>query len=373
MNRKLATLIGYIACTVISVFAGCFAFPESAELASIAFFIGLASMFTYHSLLKIEANPPQKGIVTWLGSFTGEVLDAGWRFFPGNPFIYNFIGADATKVSLTFNVKANTPDSVPLEMEVNLVYRFDPENYREFINSGGKDGVTEILKDIVHERIREWSTSEEEGPQGWKEARQAREEAIAILVKAILDETLDPVDDKLPTSALLKFYSKPQQPPYHAEETKWGAGWSKLRTIIESRSAVEQGELEKRVEARREAIKKVTKGKGLSKPSLGITIRRLGLGDIKPPADIEKSASLKPVEEMKRDAEAVQLDAVRDRIKELRDMGFSPGDARDTVQVERGKLKRELKENRVSVDPETLKVLGDIAGPIIAKFFKKDS
>lgn len=372
MNRKFATLIGYVVCTVISVLAGWLGFPEHAGLASIAFFIGLATMFTYLSLLKIEANPPQKGIVTWFGRFNDEVLDAGWHFFPGNPFIYNFIGVDATKVSLTFNVKANTPDSVPLEMEVNLVYRFDPKNYREFINSGGKDGVTEILKDIVHERIREWSTSKEEGPQGWKEARQAREEAIAILVKAILGESLEHVDDELPTSALLKFYSRPQQPPYNAEETKWGVDWSKLRTIIESRSLAEQDELKERVETRREAIRKVMRGDGIAKPTLGIIVRRLGLGDIKPPADIEKSASLKPVEEMKRDAEAVQLDAVRDRIKELRDMGFSPGDARDTVQVERGKLKRDLKENRVSVDPETLKALGDLAGPIIAKFFKKD-
>lgn len=386
MNRKVAALIGYVICMTISVLAGLIVFPESAGLASFAFFVGLASMFTYLSLLKIEASPPQKGIVTHLGAFNGEVLDAGWHLLPGNPFVFNFIPIDATKVPLTFNIRVNTPDSVPLDMEVNIVFKFDasPEEnkraktyaYREFLNSGGKDGVTEIIKDIVHERIREWSTSKNEGPQTWEDARTARSEAIAVLVKAILGDNLEHVDDEIPTSTLLRYYAKPQQAPaYIAEEKKWGPDWSKLKAAISLRSPAEQKALEDRVEERRGVIAKVLRGEGLSKPSLGVIICRLGLGDIKPPADIEKAASLETVEKKKMAAESVQLDVMNKRVEDLIKLGLSPTEARDTFHVERGKVKREIKQtvedNRFSVSPETIKVIGEVVGPIIEAFRKK--
>lgn len=376
-NRMFSFFLGL---TIISALAAILTLLLSGGFWS---FVGIIfvlwAIYIRHCARRIENDPLQIGAVTFLGTFQDETLGPGWHLFPGNSLFWNFIPLDPTKVTTTLKIKASTPDTVSLDMEVNLVYELDQKNYRKFLESGGKDRVAAILEDTIHERVREWSTSAQEGPQTWKEARQAREDAIAVIVKALLGDSIGVVDTELPTTALLKYFDHPQKLPFPSkiktsEFMLWGENWEKLEAAILQRTPEEQEILRKNVEARRKIIKDLMRGVGKQQDvSLGINILKIGFGDIKPPAKIEEAANLESIEEMKKVAD----ENIRSRIEKMTALGATFSEARDMIQVQPGTVKKEIKENKevktFTIDPSTIKGLGEILGPVVAGWLNKKS
>lgn len=291
-------------------------------LGGIFFVVGA---FVLQGLRKIPADPPHKAVVTIFGKRVQQVKDEGWRFFPVCPWWYGFILVNVTKVNQDLPMQTvRTPDRAELNIPISLTWtpayeiwektpegetkRESPDLLIQYLNTGGEKGVKTILEDIVHERLREWAFSQEEGPQDWIQAMAAREEAIAILLKAILGEELTPVRAPFPTSVLLKYFATPQIPPNEHEEKRYGKNWEKITTDFSSNTDQKE-ETRKAVEERRTAIRRARQGNGhFACPQLGILINRLNVGEIKPLGELAKAAETEAKEQQERKGEVFEIE-----------------------------------------------------------------
>ncbi len=89
----------------------------------------------------------------------------------------------------------------------------------------------------------------------------------------------------------------------------------------------------------------------------GIEILRVPIPTLLPDEEVIKALALERRQEAQVKADVVQLENVRARIAELTApaMGFSPDKAAEIVQVERGKVTKEVKELKLAVDDQTAK------------------
>lgn len=93
----------------------------------------------------------------------------------------------------------------------------------------------------------------------------------------------------------------------------------------------------------------------------GMNVISFLIGEISLPEDVHKDYERLRREERQRKAERLELDHIRDRLNELIAMGYTRERAQEIVQTERGKVKKEIRENQISVSPETGQVIERIA------------
>jgi len=339
----------------------------------------LVGGFILQGLREIPAEPPHLGVLTLFGERKLTTIKEGWHFFPLYPSWYGFVLVNVTKQNLDFPAQiVRTPDFVELEIPISITITPLKDHLIEYLNAGGKEGVREILNDIVRERLREWAISPDEGPTDWEDAMSAREEAISVLVKAIIGEGLKPTIDAPPnvrTSTLLKFYATPQKTPNKNEEDKYKKNWSGLEEIIEKHYKGEKRELEKLKESiriRRDIILKIRQGNGEQDiPQLGVRLDRLNIDEIKPKGKLAESAERKANELRELEGDKVKIQSVRERIEELKKLGFSNEQALEIMQTETGKVNKEIKESKWNISQETREMIEKIAPQIISKIIPK--
>ncbi len=277
----------------------------------LAFFLASSSIFIYQGLQYIPASPPHKGAVTFLGERTGEVKKEGWRFFPFYPYLYGFIPVKVEKINQDFKPEnVRTPDRAGLDIQASVT--FTPTDLIEYINAGGEQGVKNILDDIVPERIREWAFSEDEGPQDWQEAQGSREDAIAVLLKAIVGESLTQIPEYaqvFPTTVWLKYFDSPRKKIIKKRDIDAaGENWEKIERFYESLSLEEQEELKDAIDKRRIEVNQARSGNGkFSKSILGITINRLNIPKIEVRGEVAKTADLEAQEIQERKGEIFEV------------------------------------------------------------------
>jgi hypothetical protein len=328
--------------------------------------IGLSLMGLAFCLKRIPAEPPHLGLTTIWGERKPKIKKEGWRFLaPFFPFLYNVILVNVEKKNQDLPAETvRTPDLAVLEIPISLTWtpgtpeKKDKRNGEfliNYLNSGGEEGVKDILADIVRERVREWAIAVREGPQTFKEAISAQEDAVEILIKAVAGEELEKIPSSVPTTILFKYFDTPQGMPTESEKKMWLKNWKKVDEILKSESRTE---VEEKVEERRKIIKEIRKGNGVQPiPQLGITLNRLNIGDItiKKGTQLEVAAEKEVKEKREREAEIVELDHVGERIGKL--MGppwdYTRQEARDIVQTERGKVEKKINEI-VGIDLEGL-------------------
>ncbi|TSC90282.1 MAG: hypothetical protein G01um10142_454 [Parcubacteria group bacterium Gr01-1014_2] len=85
----------------------------------------------------------------------------------------------------------------------------------------------------------------------------------------------------------------------------------------------------------------------------GVDVIEFLIGEISLPREVQEDYEKVRREERQRAAEKVELDHVRERLGELIVMGYSRERAQEIIQTERGKVKKEIKENQISISPET--------------------
>lgn len=257
-------------------------------------------------------------------------------------------------------------------------YQDSPRFLIEFLNTGGENGVRTILEDIIRERLREWAISQEEGPKTWQEAMAAREAAAAILLKAVLGEELTEIPFPhgsglhVPTNILMKYFRK--KTPTESEAKEWGGegnaeypeNWGKVQSKLGDLDLEDYAEVKKAVERRELEVRKARQGNGHFKnPNLGIILNRLNVGEIKPLGELAKAAELLVKEEREAKAEKFELDQIAQRIKELKVLGFSPEQALEVVQTERGKVTKTISEGKLSLSAETRAMIEKVGGSLL--------
>lgn len=298
-----------------------------------------AFLFVNNALQKIPADPPCKGVLMIFGKRQKGTLNEGWNFFPFYPFVFSFLLVKISKkVQNLEPQEVRTPDNALISMKIAAAWvpgiKGESDSMINYLDSGGESGVKSILHNTSEDRAKTWASSNQEGPASWREAQTMKDDVLEVLVKAVLGETLERVDEEIPTTALLRYFAVPQQEPSDFDvASSWAEksevvlpngkkkivfNWNGLLTILSQRSQEEQDALKARVKIRREQISDLRQGKAsLPVRSLGITMIQFVVTEVKLAGDAAAAADDAETERRKNDAAMVKIQNVSDRIRQL--------------------------------------------------------
>lgn len=373
--KKLMFLVLVILFVILPItFTMTFTSPNQSQILTFLILVGLIFL---QGLRRIPADPPYVGILTFLGRPWKIILQPGWHILPLYPWLFGFIIIDIKPINRDLPPQeVMTPDKARLTVPISYTVRPDFSSFQylmQYVLNGKEPGVIAQLDDIVEERVREWFSASEEGPQTWEQAIKSNEEAVAVLLKAILGSELPAVPSTIPTSILLKYFRKPQRLPSKEEAIEWGRRWEKVKEELERLSAEEQRRIETAVEERRKAIADIRQGQGTFKKScLGVTLVRLNIGKIVTIGKLAEKASLEVEEEEERKGEIKEMNHLQSRIKELVGIGFTNEAALEIFQTERGKVSKTISENKWNISPETRTMIEKLAPALLKQLLGKE-
>lgn len=272
----------------------------------LSFFVLFVAGVPLHGLADIPANPPHRGVPTFLGQRYPGVLSEGWHIRLGYSWLYGFVLVNVERKNLDFKPEnVRTPDTAELAVPISITYIPTANNLLAFLNSGGETGVANILQDIAGEAIREWASAVQRGPQTWREAYGAHAEALQVVMNALTGRDVQALLD-----------------PDEVARMRGG-----------------NGETES--------------------PALGITLNRVNITQIQVLGKLAEAAEQQAIEEAQRAGETIERDFLRESIDLLVASGLTPEEARRAFQVERKKITETVTTNVVGVTPETFKAAGD--------------
>lgn len=393
MNSTRVFLVPIFVFAISSIF-GIVAGNQINWFFGIAFFLLFFGPFVLQSLRNIPNQPPQKGVLTFLGKRTKDVLDEGWNFFPFFPYLFGYVGVEVKRVSKKITVMAKTPDRADSEIPIELTYR--PLNHFlkvengliKFLNNGGKDGVENQLEGKIQERVREWAMADEEGPQDWEELQKSRLEALSVLTKTIGFNHVTEIPgyaQSVPTVIWMRYFTNPRPTKWNTvNEEEWIKDkWKKVEDIIltfsddENERLAMKNLLDDAIEKRRKEVQKLRSGEGeIFLEDLGIKIERLNVGEIKVLGKVAEAADERAKEKQEMEAEQQEIGNVKERIKELISppFNYSKEQALEIVQTERGKVTKTITESKLNISPETRDLIKEIvpgAASALIELFKK--
>jgi regulator of protease activity HflC (stomatin/prohibitin superfamily) len=273
---------------------------------TVVVFVFVVSGLIIKGLRRVPADPPHKAVVTRFGKRTGEVWDEGWHFFFLYPWITGAVLVNMTKKNQDLTPRdVRTPDMAEIEIMVSLTFQPEPQKLIEYLNSGGESGVKSILEDIVEETVREFAANPNQSPYTWEDAIKMKREFLAQIVLAVTGKdpaTLTPTEiDEM------------------ARELRRGNGKTNIET-------------------------------------LGIVLNRVNVTNIRPKGKLAEAAEQVAKEKRERDGEVVELEHVAKQTEILAakyvTLGATPEAAferaLETVQTERKKISKDLKEIKLS-------------------------
>lgn len=161
--------------------------------------IGLTGIMFALGLKKIPAKPPNKGLVTIWGKRYNIVKNEGWRLLaPYFPFLYNVILIDVEKNNEDWkfeNIRCKQAKSTKkkphsggeISVMIHLTWRPDPSRLIRYIDSGGEEGVRNIIRDMVAEDIRQMGRG-----RSWEEMTFSGDELMKSLVKKLTGKEAKP-------------------------------------------------------------------------------------------------------------------------------------------------------------------------------------
>ena len=375
-------LIGFVISVITNLFFG----------------IAVVLAFLLQGLRRIENDPPHKGIVTILGKRqykerNGEKItvytNEGWQFFPFCPFVTSPIHIDVSRKNFQIEVITRTPDRALVKIMVDVTVRPWAERLIEYLDSGEFEGVKSQFSGEISERIRGWVEGEEEGPKNWHELYQARLEAISILVKRIagkkkMDELakIPPKAQRVPTSILLKFYSKerpegqvwPNEHFFENEKIWADEDWEKVREVISPLNEVEKKEVKEAVGKRRSVINNLRSGDTkIELDDLGVILERLNVSNIEVLGKTAEAADQEAKEKEERAAEAEEISHIRKQIEILSGapLNYSPEQALEILQTERGKVNKSIDEKKLNISPESRQLFEKLGKETLDMIFNK--
>ena len=330
-------------------------------IVSVVFLLLTTGLFVRNGIKVVPANPPHKGILTFLGKRQEVALNEGWNWLPLYSFIFNFILIKVEKVNYDpESQQVRTPDRAVISVLPSITWKPGiqgrPDSFISYLNSGGEAGVKKIIHDIIEDRVKTWASSNREGPSTWTEAQALKDDAHEVLVKALLGKTLEPIRSEVPTNTWMRFFDKPQSEPtsYDANQKNGWAyknpetgdwNWNGLQDYYEKLSEDERKRIYDAVEKRRDDVRNIREGKGeFGEESLGITIIRFTINEVKVEGEVAKAAELEEKERREKQADTVEIDNFSQRATSLMKAhpGLSSEQALDVTQVILGKVSKKI-------------------------------
>lgn len=284
----------------------------------------------YKSLVRIPAEPPTVAVVTFFGKRIKRFKKEGWRWFLFHPFVMGSVLIDVTaKNQDLVPEQVFTPDNAQIEVSVSVTWRphadkDSPGVLLNFLNSGGESRVMDILEDMIAEAVRELARDEARPPKSWVQATQAQmKNRFAKFISCRLT----------------------------------GEAFPCVGTTDEDIEK-ENKELEKD-----EQLKSLRVGNGKIKiESLGISISRINVTNIKPLGSVLEAAQKKAKEIAEAEAEKVETEAVASMIKMyMKELNITAKEAAELVQSERAKIEKKITVFKLDVSEEAERALPHVA------------
>jgi hypothetical protein len=311
MERKIMRVaITIVALSLIMTVSIVFLFVNL--LSALVCFLILTTLFVKNAVKNIPANPPHKGVLTFLGKRQKVVLNEGWNWVPLYPIIFSFILIKVEKINHNLQLhKVRTPDRAEVSITVSFTWipgiKEISDSYITYLNSGREEGVKKNINSVIEDHIRNWAILNEGGPTTWMEAQATEDGIYEILVRAFLGDIKD--------------------------------------------------------------IKEMRRGRGdFGYESLGITIIMFSINEVKVEGKIAIVAESEEKKRMERAADKIEIKNVCDRIAELRASHptITLEQATEIVQVERGKAVKTI----ISVTGSKTDMGSDLLG--LASILKGD-
>ena len=353
----------------------------------IALIVGIFGGFVLQGLRNIPNDPPHKGVVTHRGERIEEggetvTVDEGWHFFPFYPFLYGYVLVDVSRKTFIVSTKVKTPDRADSEVPVHLVFRPLEGHLIQYLDSGGREGAEEQFSGKVEERVREWAIDPDWGPYTWVELQQSQLEGTSILLRSMVpkepwdgsgdhppqDKIVEVPDyaQKVPTSIWMAYFQRPDAitARVKGEELWMKDNWAKVEKELAKMSDDEKVLLRNIINHRRKQVEDIRAGSGkFLIDDLGIQLERLNIGDVKVLGEVALAAEKQAKEDEDRQGEELELKHVRDQVVELSEtLGGNASAAMEAVQIERGKVPKEIKEVQITLSPDAKGVLESVAG-----------
>lgn len=358
-----------------------------------AVLLALFPIYLWYGLKTVSADPITAAIMQLFGNYTGGLKGPGLRFYPPG---FSSIDINVTLTNKDISLETRVTDRSAIKMEVGITFKPNVKNGDEavnFIRAGKETGVFNIFSDVVSTAIRQWATSPEEGPATWMDAVSSREEALVVLLQAVNGNAILGNSDEqiektrailqridIPLVILYKRKTFPNKKPNEIEASQWGGRWGdndhkdgKNRDweIYEDRisglSAEENNVLETSLACVREHLRTARQGNAdIAIKDLGVILTRLNIKETQPLGDVAKAAEKQAKEEQERLGEITELNHVAERIRDLANKAnIPPALAAEMVQTERGKVIKNIQENKYNLSPDILAALPGILSSIM--------
>jgi len=217
------------------------------------------------------------------------------------------------------------------EVSIPVHYTYTPSDLIPYLNSGGQQGVENILSDIIAQELRTWSVG-------------------------------DGLPDDYDPENLEEGYENLE--PRESWEDVVRAGDNAVDILI--RAVCRAGGLEG---ITNEQIKSVRNGSvTISIPNLGVNLNRLNVGEIEPTGELAKAAELRAKEKRDQEAEEIELAHIRKQTDMLVNAGMSREQAVELIQTERQKVTKTVDRKDFGVAPETRGSLEQILAGAVSAF-----
>jgi regulator of protease activity HflC (stomatin/prohibitin superfamily) len=393
-DGKRGILIPLILMIVISIASeGIFGWGSVNAFIVEVILLGLFPVYLWYGFRTVSADPVTAAVMQLFGNYSGGLKGPGLRFYPPG---YSSVDINVTLTNRDIMVETRVTDRSLIRVEIGITFKPNTKDGDEtvnFIKAGKEAGAFNILNDVVSTAIRQWATSPEEGPATWVDAVASREEALVVLLQAVNGNAILGNSDEeiektriilqrigIPLVILYKRKTFPRKKPNEIEAAQWGGMWNGKNhkdgkdrdwEIYEDRIAgLSTGEivtLETSLKCVREHLRTARQGNAdIAIRDLGVILTRLNIKETQPLGEVAKAAEKQAKEEQERLGEITELNHVADRIRELvSKAGIPPALAAEMVQTERGKVIKNIQENKYNLAPDIIAALPAILSAVL--------
>lgn len=355
--------------------------------------LGLFPVYLWYGFRTVSADPVTAAVMQLFGNYVGGLKGPGLRFYPPG---YSSVNINVTLTNKDIVVETRVTDRSLIRVEIGITFKPNTKDGDEtvnFIKAGKETGAFNILNDVVSTAIRQWATSPEEGPATWVDAVASREEALVVLLQAVNGNAILGNSDEeiektriilqrigIPLVILYKRKTFPRKKPNEIEAAQWGGMWNGKNhkdgkdrdwEIYEDRivglSTAEIVILETSLKCVREHLRTARQGNAdIAIKDLGVILTRLNIKETQPLGEVARAAEKQAKEEQERLGEITELNHVAERIKELvSKAGIPPALAAEMVQTERGKVIKNIQENKYNLAPDIIAALPAILSAVL--------
>ena len=279
---------------------------------------------TLQALKNIPAEPPTVAVVTFLGERLKKngkpiIKKEGWRLFWLYPWLYGYVPVEVVKIDQDLKPQdvRTSQDKAEISITTKLTWKPDKENLIQYLDSGGKKNIMDILEDVVAEAVRELATNPNKEPKTWEQAIAMKRIFLAEIVSVILGR---------------------------------------------NPSSISAAEID-------EIATNLRRGNGNQKiESLGIILDRVNITEVKPKnPKLADAADESAIEKRQKVAEKIEIQTVKELAAELvAELKIDPKTALEIIQTERKKVTKNIQENKydvAGVPPDIMTIaLGMIQG-----------